>query len=78
MLHYDRALWNACEQMANNGKSGCQIWLEAHAVSSLNALEAKDGPWDAIIVAGGAAVGLLPEIGTSCYMLCICYSLVHT
>lgn len=64
LLH--RALWAACIQRAASLGNGCHAEVTQQHVTSLKALEAscpEDSAWDGIIVAGGAAVGALPEIG---------------
>lgn len=58
-----RALWGACEGRARSAGGVCRLVRET--VRSLEELEASQGPYAAVIVAAGAAVGALPEIGAS-------------
>ncbi|KAK9807965.1 hypothetical protein WJX73_008309 [Symbiochloris irregularis] len=65
---YLRALWKACIERAAALGHGCSAELSQQHVTSLQALEASSpeaSSWDGMIVAGGAAVGVLPEIGSS-------------
>ena len=39
--------------------------LHAEAVASVERLQAEHGPFDAVVVAAGAAAGTLPEIGAA-------------
>ena len=39
--------------------------MQQRQVQSLTALEVEHGPYDAVIVAAGAAAGVLPEVGES-------------
>lgn len=43
-----------------NGSEAC---LRLQQVHSLAELEEQHGPYDAIVVAAGAAAGVLPEVG---------------
>lgn len=58
-----RALWGACEGRARTTEGACRLVRET--VTSLEGLEASQGPYAAVIVAAGAAAGALPEIGAS-------------
>ena len=44
-------------------KNGSQACLKLEQVQSLSALEEQHGPYDAVIVAAGAAAAVLPEVG---------------
>ena len=59
-----RALWGACEGTARSNGGVCRLIRET--VTSLEELEALQGPYAAVVVAAGAAAGALPEIGASC------------
>ena len=52
-----RALWAACEGSA--AEAGGSAQLIRQRVPSLQGLEASSGPYAAVIVAAGAAVGAL-------------------
>ena len=56
-----RALWGACQELGE--QRGCPAQLHLHNVASVEALQAKHGPFDGIVIAAGAAAGTLPEIG---------------
>lgn len=65
----DRALWEACRQRAADAGGGSAAQLVTERIASLSELEARHGPFDAIVVAAGAAVGALPELcAPSAYM----------
>lgn len=65
----DRALWEACRQRASDAGGGSAAQLVTERIASLAELETRHGPYDAIIVAAGAAVGALPELcAPSSYM----------
>ncbi|KAK9833582.1 hypothetical protein WJX81_008540 [Elliptochloris bilobata] len=59
---YLRALWEACRQRAADIGGGCAAQLVRQHVPSLVQLQADAGPFDAVVVAAGAAVGVLPEL----------------
>ena len=59
---YVRAVWRACERLVQQHPAS-QATLRLQQVTSLAALEAHHGPFDAIIVAAGAAAATIAEIG---------------
>ena len=60
--HINRALWEACRLRAMDVGGGCSAELVRNNVSSLAQLEADAGPFDAVVVAAGAAVGAVSEL----------------
>ena len=74
---YVRALWKACQRLALSRPGGGQaIWV-SESVESLQQLQSdsststagssmhasrRDGRYDAVIIAAGAAVGAFPEV----------------
>jgi hypothetical protein len=56
-----RALWGACEEKSRSNGGECRLFRQN--VASLQSLEDAHGPYTAVIVAAGAAAGVLPEIG---------------
>ena len=60
-----RNLWRGCEQRLEALDNGSRACLQQRQVQSLTALEEQHGPYDAVIVAAGAAAGVLPEISES-------------
>lgn len=73
---YMQALWLACQQLASSGGPGCAAALRQLRVTSLHQLQAAEGPFDAIVVAAGAAVGSIAELqGLLPMDLCHGYSL---
>lgn len=60
LLH--RALWEACRQRAIDVGGDCSAEFVRENVTSLAQLEADAGPFDAVIVAAGAAVGAVSEL----------------
>ena len=58
----NRALWEACRQQAVDVGGGCTAELVRENVTSLVQLEADAGPFDAVVVAAGAAVGAVSEL----------------
>ncbi|KAK9814738.1 hypothetical protein WJX72_010698 [[Myrmecia] bisecta] len=61
-VRYLRALWSACQHQAATA-GGSSATLVHERVTSLALLEQQQGPFDAVIVAAGAAVATIPEIG---------------
>lgn len=60
---YLRAVWQQCQaQLAELG-NGSEACLRLHQVHSLTQLEEQHGPYDAVVVAAGAAAATLPEVG---------------
>ena len=55
------ALWKACCTAARS--QGACATLNLQKVTSIQALDESQGPFDAIVVAAGAAAGVLPEVG---------------
>ncbi len=73
---YMRALWLACQQLAANSSPGSAAALRQARVTSLRQLHAAEGPFDAVVVAAGAAVGSIAELqGLLPMELCHGYSL---
>ena len=73
---YMRALWLACQQLAANSSAGSTAALRQARVTSLLQLQAAEGPFDAVVVAAGAAVGSIAELqGLLPMDLCHGYSL---
>ena len=58
-----RHLWQSCERLLTQLGNGSQGCLRRQQVHSLADLEEKHGPYDAVVVAAGAAAGVLPEVG---------------
>ena len=58
-----RHLWQSCERLLTQLGNGSEACLRLQQVHSLAQLEEKNGPYDAIVVAAGAAAGVLPEVG---------------
>ena len=58
-----RHLWQSCERLLAQLGNGSQACLRLQQVHSLADLEESDGPYDAVVVAAGAAAGVLPEVG---------------
>lgn len=58
-----RHLWQSCERLLTQRGNGSEASLRQQQVHSLAELEEKNGPYDAIVVAAGAAAGMLPEVG---------------
>ena len=73
-MGHHRALWRACEQLAAQQGTGSR--LHRQRVGSLAALQDSDGPFDAIIIAAGAAAGVLPEVGALCPDWCRAFLLL--
>ncbi|MEW5299269.1 MAG: hypothetical protein WDW36_002301 [Sanguina aurantia] len=69
---YLEALWLSCQVATTQRRNGSSAALLLQHVSSLTELQSRSGPYDAIIVAAGAAVGTLPEIGEQ-LPLRLCY-----
>lgn len=59
-----RHLWQSCERVLTQLQNGSEASLRLQQVQSLAELEQQHGPYDAIVVAAGAAAGMLPEVGT--------------
>ncbi|KAL0035211.1 hypothetical protein WJX79_006153 [Trebouxia sp. C0005] len=60
---YLRAVWQQCEaQLAELG-NGSEACLRLQQVHALTQLEEQHGPYDAVVVAAGAAAATLPEVG---------------
>jgi glycine/D-amino acid oxidase-like deaminating enzyme len=59
---YMRALWLACQQAAAAAGPGSAATLRRREVRSLQELQAEEGPFDAIVVAAGAAAGSIAEL----------------
>lgn len=59
-----RHLWQSCEGLLTQLGNGSEACLRLQQVHSLAELEEQHGPYDAIVVAAGAAAGVLPEVGT--------------
>lgn len=59
---YMRALWMACQQLAAGGRPGSAAAMRQLPVTSLRQLQAAEGPFDAVVVAAGAAVGSIAEL----------------
>ena len=59
---YVKAVWRACERLVQQHPAS-QATLRLQHVTSLAALEAHHGPFDAVIVAAGAAAATIAEIG---------------
>ena len=59
---FHRALWEACRLRAMDVGGGCSAQLVRKNVTSLAQLEAEAGPFDAVVVAAGAAVGAVSEL----------------
>ncbi|KAL4437088.1 hypothetical protein ABPG75_004227 [Micractinium tetrahymenae] len=73
---YMRALWLACQAAAARGAAGSAASLALQPVTSLRQLQAAAGPFDAVVVAAGAAVGSIEELqGRLPLDLCQGYSL---
>lgn len=73
---YMAALWLACEQAAAQAGAGVTATLSRQAVPSLARLQAAAGPFDAVVVAAGAAIGSIDELrGVLPLELCHGYSL---
>ena len=66
-----RHLWQRCTSILTELGNGSEACLRLQQVQSLAALEQQQGPYDAVVVAAGAAAALLPEVGQppTC---CIC------
>jgi glycine/D-amino acid oxidase-like deaminating enzyme len=60
-LRYLAALWAACGALAAAASPASSAELLLHPVPSLAALELERGPYDAVIVAAGAAIGAIKE-----------------
>ncbi|KAL3149187.1 hypothetical protein ABBQ32_002016 [Trebouxia sp. C0010 RCD-2024] len=60
---YLRHLWQSCERVLTQLQNGSEASLRLQQVQSLAELEQQHGPYDAIVVAAGAAAGMLPEVG---------------
>lgn len=58
-----RHLWQSCERLLTLLGNGSEASLRLQQVQSLAELEQQHGPYDAIVVAAGAAAGVLPEVG---------------
>eukprot|EP00891_Asterochloris_glomerata_P002033 jgi/Astpho2/2033/Aster-x0499 len=58
---YVKAVWRACERLVQQHPAS-QATLRLQHVTSLAALEAHHGPFDAVIVAAGAAAATIAEI----------------
>ena len=58
-----RHLWQSCERLLAQLGNGSEACLRLQQVHSLADLEEENGPYDAIVVAAGAAAGVLPEVG---------------
>ncbi|GAB4818006.1 hypothetical protein N2152v2_005052 [Parachlorella kessleri] len=75
-LRYLEALWAACCQQAKHAGQGSEARLIPRAVASLGELEKEWGPYDAVVVAAGAAVGRIAELeGMLPVQLCQGYTL---
>lgn len=73
---YMRALWLACQAAAAGGAAGSAATLALRPVLSLRQLQAAEGPFDAVVVAAGAAVGSIEELrGRLPLDLCLGHSL---
>lgn len=74
---YMQALWLACQQAAEAmGGSSTATLHQGRSVESLARLDAEEGPFDAIVVAAGAAVDSIAELaGRLPLDLCHGYSL---
>ena len=59
-----RHLWQGCKRLLAQLDNGSEASLRLQQVHSLASLEQQHGPYDAVVVAAGAAVGTLPEVGT--------------
>ncbi|DBA97380.1 TPA: hypothetical protein ACH3X1_015107 [Trebouxia sp. C0004] len=70
---YLRAVWQQCQaQLAELG-NGSEACLRLQQVPSLTQLEEQHGPYDAVVVAAGAAAATLPEVG----QLSVYVSMLH-
>ena len=66
-----RAVWQQCQaQLAGLG-NGSEACLRLQQVHSLTQLEEQHGPYDAVVVAAGAAAATLPEVGQLSYCCCL-------
>lgn len=59
---FHRALWEACRLQAMDVGGGCSAEFVRENVTSLAQLEAEAGPFDAVVVSAGAAVGAVSEL----------------
>ena len=62
MLHC-RAVWQHCQAQLADLQNGSEACLKLQQVDSLTQLEQHPGPYDALVVAAGAAAATLPEVG---------------
>ncbi len=60
---YMQALWLACQQAAAQCQPASTAELHIQHVESVAALQQQHGPFDAVVVAAGAAVGSINEVG---------------
>lgn len=61
---YMHALWAAAEQLATRRADGSCLQLHLQQVQSIEQLQGRcHGPFDAVVVAAGAAVGSIREVG---------------
>ncbi|KAL0055085.1 hypothetical protein WJX82_006839 [Trebouxia sp. C0006] len=60
---YLRAVWQQCEAQLAELDNGSEACLRLQQVYSLTQLEEQHGPYDAVVVAAGAAAATLPEVG---------------
>ena len=61
-----RHLWQSCEELLSQLGNGSEACLRLQQVHSLAELEQQHGPYDAVVVAAGAAAAMLPEVGAHC------------
>ena len=72
-----RHLWQSCVGLLTQLDNGSEACLRLQQVHSLAELEEQHGPYDAVVVAAGAAAGVLPEVGAAplqvmCRLVCCC------
>lgn len=58
-----RAVWWHCQAQLADLQNGSEACLQLQQVESLTQLEEHYGPYDALVVAAGAAAATLPEVG---------------
>ena len=58
-----RSVWQSCESRLAGMRNGSETSLRLEKVHSLTRLEEQHGPYDAVLVAAGAAAAILPEVG---------------
>ncbi len=65
-----RAVWQQCEAQLAELDNGSEACLRLQQVYSLTQLEEQHGPYDAVVVAAGAAAATLPEVGQLSHCCC--------